>query len=900
MAAAARSFFAPEFLQISSIDCGVASVACLLAAHGINISYERLRELCQTSVDGTSLDSLQELCRGLGVDMHQHIVPADVTVDVMDGRYPLLAVIGRGEIIPHFVTVWSRVGGYLQLMDPAGGRRWVTAEAFTEELLRFPLSLPTDRWRQWAGSGTFREALQSRARRLLPSPQAEEVIRDAFSRIDPWEIAALDAALRLVNHTLIAAGPKPKAWNRELFDRAFAAAKRDTHSAHKTIPRKLWSIEVGEGEVITTGGVLLATMHAGSTGQSDRSKAGSASKLPSPSPAPDASTGAMVSAGAPSVYRRIAEMVGPDGRALAKGLLLGIFTLTVASTIELLVYRAALDAPRLFTTFTSRTAPALGVIVLLLLLLLVEWAVALGGARLGRRIELESRMATLFSLPRVNDHFVRSRPTSDLAYRAHNLVMGRRLPSSVLSAGRAAGDLIVTLAAIAWLDVRYLGPAIVGGALLGVAFYLARGPLRELDMRNAIHASRLLTIFLDALRGLRPIRLHGYQDSFRGVQRRELLHWRETGHALVRAKASLEAVEGLIGTALLVLVFCISVFTRGDPRAFVLLVFWAFRIPITVKMLLTFAQSYPTQKLALTQLFEITKYAPSAEATAGRAPNEAPARAPIAKGVSVTTRNVSVVANGTRILDNLDLDVAAGEHVAIVGPSGSGKSTLVSLLLGFHRPSGGVLRVDGNPLDDARLSELRSATAWIDPSIQLWTTNVRENVEYATHGLERRPFLQAVEASDLLAVLDNLPSGLDTAVGPDGTLVSGGEGQRIRLARALLRAKTRLVVLDEAFRGLDRPTRKRLIANARKTWADATLFFASHDISHALDFDRVLVIEEGRIVEDGRPALLRQQPSRFRRLLDAEEHALKQLWGASAWRRISIGKAGMVDERAST
>jgi ATP-binding cassette subfamily B protein len=120
--------------------------------------------------------------------------------------------------------------------------------------------------------------------------------------------------------------------------------------------------------------------------------------------------------------------------------------------------------------------------------------------------------------------------------------------------------------------------------------------------------------------------------------------------------------------------------------------------------------------------------------------------------------------------------------------------------------------------------------------------------------------------------------------------VSGGEGQRVRLGRAMLRQNVRLVILDESFRGLDRERRRELLARTRRLWPGATLLCITHDIHATLSFERVLVVEDGRIVEDGRPRKLSRSDSRYRRLLDAEETVRKTLWSGVDWRRLTLDK----------
>ncbi len=141
-----------------------------------------------------------------------------------------------------------------------------------------------------------------------------------------------------------------------------------------------------------------------------------------------------------------------------------------------------------------------------------------------------------------------------------------------------------------------------------------------------------------------------------------------------------------------------------------------------------------------------------------------------------------------------------------------------------------------------------------------------------------------------------LPEGHQTKLGDGGGLVSGGEGQRVRLARAFMRPSVSLALMDEPFRGLGRRQRAALLRRARELWSGATLLCITHDVSETEGFDRVLVMEGGRLVEDGAPAALAEDTSsRYRALLDSERELMK-LWSEKTWRRFEI-EDGKVVER---
>jgi ATP-binding cassette subfamily B protein len=257
--------------------------------------------------------------------------------------------------------------------------------------------------------------------------------------------------------------------------------------------------------------------------------------------------------------------------------------------------------------------------------------------------------------------------------------------------------------------------------------------------------------------------------------------------------------------------------------------------------------------------------------------------------VAVALEGVVVRAGGHTILHGVTLGVAAGEQVAVVGPSGSGKSTLVGLLLGWHRPAEGNVSIDGALLDAERLAALRETTAWVDPAVQLWNRSLLDNLLYGGEPGAAGGLSSALDRADLYGVLQRLPEGLNEPLGEGGGCVSGGEGQRARLGRALGRPGARLVILDEPFRGLDRGQRRRLLEHVRQAWSAATLLCITHDLGETTTFDRVVVMEGGQVVEEGRPEELLARPdSRYRGLIEAEESLLACAWGQEAWSWVRV------------
>jgi ATP-binding cassette subfamily B protein len=208
------------------------------------------------------------------------------------------------------------------------------------------------------------------------------------------------------------------------------------------------------------------------------------------------------------------------------------------------------------------------------------------------------------------------------------------------------------------------------------------------------------------------------------------------------------------------------------------------------------------------------------------------------------------------------------------------------------------VRLDGEVLTRQDLPAWRRRIAWVDPAVHLFNRRFVQNLLY---GVDEAALdvARAIDEADLRDVLERLPDGLQTVLGEGGALVSGGEGQRVRLGRAWLRRDVRLVLLDEPFRGLDRDQRRKLGERARRHWDGATMLVVTHDLEETLGFDRVLVVDGGAIVEDGDPRVLAQREgSRFRAMLEAEHFLTRSFWKSTHWRRVRV-ENGTVTERAA-
>ena len=229
--------------------------------------------------------------------------------------------------------------------------------------------------------------------------------------------------------------------------------------------------------------------------------------------------------------------------------------------------------------------------------------------------------------------------------------------------------------------------------------------------------------------------------------------------------------------------------------------------------------------------------------------------------------------HGRPLFDRLDIDIPAGQNVCLLGPSGAGKSTLVGLLLRLVDPGGGSVRIDGTDLRDASFASVRSQVSVLLQESVLFAATVQENIRYGRLDASLDEVQDAARRANAHDFISALPEGYNTILGSRGNTVSGGQRQRIAIARAMLRDAP-IVILDEATTGLDPAGRALVERSLENLTAGRTTITITHDSQSVLRADRVLWLEEGRIVEDGRPAELMATPgSRLAGWLSAQGSA---------------------------
>ena len=215
---------------------------------------------------------------------------------------------------------------------------------------------------------------------------------------------------------------------------------------------------------------------------------------------------------------------------------------------------------------------------------------------------------------------------------------------------------------------------------------------------------------------------------------------------------------------------------------------------------------------------------------------------------------------------DLTLRVRAGETLAVIGSSGAGKSTLMSLILGFDRPTSGCIRLDGRDMNEIDLRSFRRHVGVVAQDSMLFHGTLRENIVYGSRNVKEERILQAVRDANAAEFVNELPEGLNTMVGERGARLSGGQKQRIAIARALIR-NPRVLILDEATSALDVASEAVVQSALDRLMQGRTTFIVAHRLSTVRNAGRVIVLDEGRIVESGTPDELRANGGRFAEML---------------------------------
>jgi ATP-binding cassette subfamily B protein len=230
-------------------------------------------------------------------------------------------------------------------------------------------------------------------------------------------------------------------------------------------------------------------------------------------------------------------------------------------------------------------------------------------------------------------------------------------------------------------------------------------------------------------------------------------------------------------------------------------------------------------------------------------------------------------------LSNVSLDIKQGEHVAFVGPSGSGKTTLAELIVRFFDVTAGEIKVGGVNIKDIPQKKLMDMVSFVFQDSRLIKASIFENVKMSKPDASREEVMKALEKAQCMDIINKLPNGIDTVIGEKGTYLSGGEQQRITIARAVLKDSP-ILILDEATAFADPDNEAKVQAAFEELSKGKTLIMIAHRLSTVVNADRIFVMEDGQCTESGSHEELMKQNGLYKRMFDEYTRSVEWKVGA--------------------
>ena len=476
--------------------------------------------------------------------------------------------------------------------------------------------------------------------------------------------------------------------------------------------------------------------------------------------------------------------------------------------------------------------------------------------RMGEGVVRSTRRQLVARLLRLPIAEYDTRRTGDLVSRVGSdaTLLRAVLTQGLVEAIGGAVTFVGALIAMAILDPVLLGLTVLVVALaIGVVGGLSGG-IRRASARAQRKVGDLAAAVERSLSGIRTIRAaNATEREVAAIDAETEGAWR-AGISVAKVSALIVPVAGIAMQVSFLVVLGVGGFRVASGAISIanLVAFILFLFMMIMPLATAFgAISAVNQALgALGRIQEIVDSPAETDRDAELAAAAAPA---IATDAAIAFEDVFFGYGGQQprpVLDGVSFSVPRGSRTALVGPSGAGKSTILALIERFYDPTAGVVRLDGVDLRAMDRRELRSRIGYVEQDAPVLAGTIRENLLIGSPDASDAECVDVLRRVNLGAVLDRAPAGLDAQVGEDGVMLSGGERQRLAIARALL-AEAPILLLDESTSSLDGLNEKLLRDAIDRVAEDRTLLVIAHRLATVVDSDRIVVLEEGRVVGVG-------------------------------------------------
>lgn len=523
----------------------------------------------------------------------------------------------------------------------------------------------------------------------------------------------------------------------------------------------------------------------------------------------------------------------------------------------------------------SRTA------IWLLLLSVIMWCFRMYSRTsifgVGRQVEFVLKQRIFQHLLTIEPGYFANNTSGDLINRATSDVdnIRRLVGFALLSFINIIFAYAFTLPVMLGINVRLTVLAIAVYPVMLFTVQLFSGKLRLYQEEIQVKLSDLSELIQEDMSGMALIRIYAQENQERAAfsQKNQQLLAANLKLALVR-NLLFPLIEGISYISLLILLWigtkaiATGEITIGD---FIALVLFVERLVFPTALLGFTITAYQQGEISIDRVEAVTKAEPKIKNTAKAI--VLPATNIVG---AITAHNLTYTYPGsnTPALYDLNFKIEPGETVAIVGSIGSGKSTLANAIPRLLNIAEGELFLDNCDITKLDLASLRKAIAYVPQDSFLFSTTIKNNIRYAEPLAETAEVVQSAKQAQIHPEILTFPQEYDTLVGERGITLSGGQRQRTSLARALL-ADAKVLILDDALSSVDNETATKILNNLSPTTAKKTVIFISHQLSAAATCDRILVMDQGKIVQNGTHATLVQETGLYQSLW--QQHQLKEV-----------------------
>lgn len=577
-----------------------------------------------------------------------------------------------------------------------------------------------------------------------------------------------------------------------------------------------------------------------------------------------------------SQFNKLASYLRPHQRQIGLGILALLIVNALGVYIPLMI-RDAID--ELQQTLSFRRIAFYGVLIVALASLM--WVVRMISRVLlfgvGRQVEFDLKQGIFNHLLTMEPAYFAANTVGDLISRATSDVdnIRRLLGFAVLSLANTLFAYVLTLPVMLSINVRLTLVAIAIYPLMFFMVYLFSNRLRSEQLAVQEETASLSDLIQEDMSGISLIKIYAQEENERRAFRDLNQQLLTANLKLARTRTTLFPLLGGLASISLLVVLALGagaiangVISIGD---FIALLLYVERLVFPTALLGFTITAYQRGEVSIDRIEYILSTAPNIHSAANAL---ALPRTEVKGWLSASHLTYTYPGATTPALDDVSFKISPGETVAIVGPIGSGKSTLANALPRLLDIAPAQVFVDGCDITQLQLRDLRSAIAYVPQDSFLFSTTIKNNIRYGDPKAEQSQVEESAQHAQIHTEILNFPQQYQTIVGERGITLSGGQRQRTALARALL-VDAPILILDDSLSSVDNQTATDILHQLSEGTTRKTVIFISHQLSAAALADRILVMDQGRIVQSGTHAELLTQLGLYQALWD--QHRLEEV-----------------------